>query len=126
MGMVIAPCSVRSMGEIASGVTSSLLSRAADVVSKERRRLVLMLRETPFHAGHIRQMQTVTEMGAIVAPPVPAFYARPKASKKWWTRQLGARLISSTSISALPNVGARTSSGWNETPVPRTWSCRDI
>ena len=79
MGMVIAPCSVRSLGEIASGVTSSLLSRAADVVLKERRRLVLMLRETPFHAGHIRQMQTVTEMGAIVAPPVPAFYARPKS-----------------------------------------------
>jgi len=79
LGMVVAPCSIRSMGEIASGVTSSLLSRAADVVLKERRRLVLMLRETPLHAGHIKAMQTVTEMGAIVAPPVPAFYARPKS-----------------------------------------------
>ncbi len=79
LGMVVAPCSIRSMGEIASCVTSSLLSRAADVVLKERRRLVLMLRETPLHAGHIKSMQTVTEMGAIVAPPVPAFYARPKS-----------------------------------------------
>ena len=79
LGMVVAPCSIRSMGEIASGVTSSLLSRAADVVLKERRRLVLMLRETPLHAGHIKSMQTVTEMGAIMAPPVPAFYARPKS-----------------------------------------------
>ena len=79
MGMDIAPCSIRSMGEIASGVTSSLLSRAADVVLKERRRLLLLLRETRQHLGHIRQMQAVTEMGAIVAPPVPAFYARPKS-----------------------------------------------
>ena len=103
------------MGEIASGVTSSLLSRAADVVLKERRRLVLMLRETPFHAGHVRQMQTVTEMGAIVAPPVPAFYARPKSIEEMVDQTIGARLISSTSISVLPNVEARTSSGWNET-----------
>jgi 4-hydroxy-3-polyprenylbenzoate decarboxylase len=77
MGMVVAPCSVRSMSEIASGVTSTLLTRAADVVLKERRRLVLMLRETPLHAGHIQSMLRVTEMGAIVAPPVPAFYTRP-------------------------------------------------
>ena len=92
MGMVIAPCSVRSMGEIASGVTSSLLSRAADVVLKERRRLVLMLRETPFHAGHIRQMQTVTEMGAILAPPVPAFYARPKSIEEMVDQTIGRTL----------------------------------
>ena len=92
MGMVIAPCSIRSMGEIASGVTSSLLSRAADVVLKERRRLVLMLRETPFHAGHIRQMQTVTEMGAIVAPPVPAFYARPKSIEEMVDQTIGRTL----------------------------------
>ena len=92
MGMVIAPCSVRSMGEIASGVTSSLLSRAADVVLKERRRLVLMLRETPFHAGHVRQMQTVTEMGAIVAPPVPAFYARPKSIEEMVDQTIGRTL----------------------------------
>ena len=92
MGMVIAPCSVRSMGEIASGVTSSLLSRAADVVLKERRRLVLMLRETPFHAGHIRQMQAVTKMGAIVAPPVPAFYARPKSIEEMVDQTIGRTL----------------------------------
>ena len=77
MGMVIAPCSVRSMAEIATGVTSSLLTRAADVVLKERRRLVLMLRETPLHTGHLRNLVALSEMGAIVAPPVPAFYAKP-------------------------------------------------
>ena len=76
-GMIVAPCTVRTLSEIASGVTSSLLTRAADVVLKERRRLVLLLRETPLHAGHIRSMLQVTEMGAIVAPPVPAFYTRP-------------------------------------------------
>jgi flavin prenyltransferase len=74
-GMLIAPCSVRTMSEIATGVTSNLLTRAADVQLKERRRVVLMLRETPYHLGHIRTMASVTEMGAIVFPPVPAFYA---------------------------------------------------
>ena len=92
MGMVVAPCSIRSMGEISSGVTSSLLSRAADVVLKERRRLVLMLRETPLHAGHIRSMQAVTEMGAIVAPPVPAFYARPKSIEEMIDQTIGRTL----------------------------------
>lgn len=92
MGMVIAPCSIRSMGEISSGVTSSLLSRAADVVLKERRRLVLMLRETPLHAGHIRSMKAVTEMGAIVAPPVPAFYARPKSIEEMVDQTIGRTL----------------------------------
>ena len=76
-GMVIAPCSVRSMSEIATGVTSSLLTRAADVALKERRRLVLMVRETPLHTGHLRTMTALSEMGAIIAPPVPAFYAAP-------------------------------------------------
>ena len=76
-GMLMAPCSIRTLGEITSGVTSSLLTRAADVVLKERRRLVLMVRETPLHLGHLRNMASVTEMGAIVAPPVPAFYATP-------------------------------------------------
>ncbi|MDB5590141.1 UbiX family flavin prenyltransferase [Enterovirga sp.] len=77
LGMVVAPCSVRSMSEIASGVTSTLLTRAADVVLKERRPLVLMLRETPLHLGHLRTMTALAEMGAVIAPPVPAFYARP-------------------------------------------------
>ncbi len=78
MGMVIAPCSIRTMSEIASGVTSSLMSRAADVVLKEKRRLVLALRETPLHGGHLRTMTTLADIGAIVAPIVPAFYNRPK------------------------------------------------
>lgn len=78
LGMIVAPCSIRSLSEIATGVTGNLLTRAADVQLKERRRLVLMLRETPFHLGHIRAMAAVTEMGAIVAPPVPAFYIKPR------------------------------------------------
>lgn len=77
LGMIVAPCSVRSMSEIASGVTTSLLTRAADVCLKERRRLVLMVRETPLHTGHLRTMLQLSEMGAVVAPPVPAFYAKP-------------------------------------------------
>jgi len=79
MGMIVVPCSVRSMSEIAAGVTGSLLSRAADVVLKERRRLVLAFRETPIHAGHLKTMMTLTEMGAIIAPIMPAFYNRPKS-----------------------------------------------
>ena len=78
MGMIIAPCSIRTMSEIASGVTASLLSRAADVVLKERRRLVLAVRETPLHVGHLRSMLTLAEIGAVVSPIVPAFYNRPK------------------------------------------------
>lgn len=78
-GMIIAPCSVRSMSEIATGVTSSLLTRAADVVLKERRRLVLMVRETPLHTGHLRTMTALSEMGAVIFPPVPAFYADPQS-----------------------------------------------
>ncbi len=76
-GMIVAPCSIRSMSEIASGVTTTLLTRSADVVLKERRKLVLMVRETPLHAGHLRSMTSLAEMGAIIAPPVPAFYSRP-------------------------------------------------
>lgn len=79
MGMIIAPCSVRSMSEIASGCTTTLLTRSADVVLKERRKLVLMLRETPLHTGHLRSMTALSEMGAIIAPPVPAFYNRPQS-----------------------------------------------
>jgi len=78
MGMVIVPCSVRTMSEIATGVTSSLLTRAADVVLKERRRLVLGLRETPLHGGHLRTMTVLADIGAVVAPIVPAFYSKPK------------------------------------------------
>ncbi len=78
-GMIIAPCSIRSMSEIATGVTTTLLTRAADVVLKERRRLVLMVRETPLHTGHLRTMVALSEMGAIIAPPVPAFYAAPES-----------------------------------------------
>ncbi len=78
LGMIVAPCSVRTMSEIATGVTASLLTRAADVTLKERRPLVLMVRETPLHLGHLRSMVKLTEMGAIIAPPVPAFYNRPK------------------------------------------------
>ena len=78
-GMIVAPCSMRSQAEIATGVTSGLLTRAADVVLKERRRLVLMVRETPLHTGHLRTMTALSEMGAIIAPPVPAFYARPES-----------------------------------------------
>ena len=79
MGMIVAPCSVKTMAEIACGTTSSLLARSADVVLKERRRLVLMVRETPLHLGHLRNMATVTEMGGIIYPPVPAFYAKPQS-----------------------------------------------
>lgn len=77
LGMLVAPCSIRTLSEIATGVTTSLLTRAADVVLKERRSLVLMVRETPLHAGHLESMLKVTHMGAIVNPPVPAFYTQP-------------------------------------------------
>ena len=78
MGMLVVPCSIRTMSDIANGITDSLLPRAADVVLKERRRLVLAVRETPLHTGHLRTMVHVSEIGAIVAPIMPAFYNRPK------------------------------------------------
>lgn len=89
LGMVIAPCSVKTMAEIATGVTANLISRSADVALKERRRVVLMLRETPLHLGHIRSMAAVTEAGAIVYPPVPAFYTNPRSLEDMVDHTLG-------------------------------------
>lgn len=92
LGMIIAPCSVRTMSEIATGVTSSLLTRAADVVLKERRRLVLMVRETPLHLGHLRTMTALAEMGATIAPPMPAFYAKPQSIEEMVDQSVGRAL----------------------------------
>jgi 4-hydroxy-3-polyprenylbenzoate decarboxylase len=89
VGMIIAPCSIRTMSEICTGVTASLITRAADVVLKERRRLVLMVRETPLHTGHLRTMAALSEMGAIIAPPVPAFYAKPTSIDAMINQTLG-------------------------------------
>jgi len=77
-GMVVVPCSVHTMSAIAHGITDNLVTRAADVTLKERRRLILMVREMPFHLGHLRTMVQLAEMGAIVAPPVPGFYHKPQ------------------------------------------------
>jgi len=92
MGMIVAPCSVRTMSEIATGVTSSLLTRAADVTLKERRPLVLMVRETPLHLGHLRTMTALAEMGATIAPPLPAFYARPASIAEMIDQSVGRAL----------------------------------
>ena len=89
LGMIVAPCSVKTMSEIATGVTGSLLTRAADVTLKERRRLVLMVRETPLHLGHLRTMVRLAEMGAIIAPPLPAFYARPTSIEAMVDQSVG-------------------------------------
>lgn len=103
MGMVIAPCSMRSLAEITTGATSSLVTRAADVALKERRRLVLLVREAPLHLGHLRSMTAATEMGAIVYPPVPAFYARPASLEQMVDHTLGRVLdlfdIENTAVS---------------------------
>lgn len=92
LGMIVAPCSVRTMSEIATGVTSSLLTRAADVTLKERRPLVLMVRETPLHLGHLRTLVALAEMGAVIAPPVPAFYARPASIDEMVDQSVGRAL----------------------------------
>ena len=89
LGMIIAPCSIRSMSEIATGVTTTLLTRAADVVLKERRRLVLMVRETPLHTGHLQTMAALSQIGAVIAPPVPAFYAKPQTIAEMIDHSLG-------------------------------------
>ena len=92
MGMIVAPCSVRTMSEIATGVTSTLLTRAADVTLKERRRLVLMVRETPLHLGHLRTMTALSEMGAVIAPPLPALYAKPASIDEMVDQSVGRAL----------------------------------
>lgn len=92
LGMIVAPCSVRTLSEIATGVTSSLMTRAADVTLKERRPLVLMVRETPFHLGHLRTMVRVAEMGGIIAPPLPAFYAKPQSIEAMIDQSVGRAL----------------------------------
>ena len=92
LGMIIAPCSVRTMSEIATGVTASLLTRAADVALKERRTLVLMVRETPLHLGHLRTLVRLAEMGAVIAPPVPAFYATPASLEEMVDQSVGRAL----------------------------------
>src|SRR3954452_10744344 len=89
LGMILAPCSIRSMAEIATGATTTLLTRAADVVLKERRRLVLLVRETPLHTGHLRTMTALSEMGAVIAPPAPAFYAKPQTIEDIVDQTLG-------------------------------------
>src|SRR6201996_236437 len=113
-GVIVAPCSVRSMSEIASGVTTTLLTRSADVVLKERRRLVLMVRETPLHAGHLRSMAALAEMGAVIAPPVPAFYSRPESIADMVDHTVG-RVLDLFDI----DVGAVTRWGENESRAPR-------
>jgi len=115
LGMVIAPCSVRSVAEIASGMAGSLLTRAADVVLKERKPLVLMLRETPLHQVHLRNLLTVAELGAIVAPPVPAFYARPQSIEQMVEHSLGRVLdlfgLDSGTVARWGETGRRGGAG---------------
>ena len=107
LGMIVAPCSIRSMSEIATGATTTLLTRAADVTLKERRRLVLMVRETPLHTGHLRTMLQLSEMGAVIAPPVPAFYARPNSLDEMVAHTVGRMLD-------LFGLDAGTSPRWGE------------
>ncbi|MFQ5785720.1 MAG: UbiX family flavin prenyltransferase [Alphaproteobacteria bacterium] len=92
IGMIVAPCSIRSMSEIATGMTTNLLTRSADVALKERRRLVLMVRETPLHAGHLRNLAALAELGAVIAPPVPAFYTRPASVAELVDHSVGRAL----------------------------------
>lgn len=110
-GMIIAPCTVRTMSEVACGTTDALMARAADVVLKERRRLVLLVRETPLHLGHLRTMTQLTEMGAVVMPPVPAFYTHP---------QTIGELIDHTVARVLDlfDIATDLAPRWNGMPAP--------
>ena len=92
LGMIVAPCSIRSVSEIATGVTSTLLTRAADVALKECRRVVLMVRESPLHVGHLRTLAQAAEIGAVIAPPVPAFYTRPQSIDEMIDHSVGRAL----------------------------------
>lgn len=105
-GMIITPCSMRTLGAIAHCMTDNLLTRAADVVLKERRRLVLLARETPLNLGHIRNIATVTEMGGIIFPPVPAFYQRPQTVEEIVTHSVNRALdLFDLNIKDLPRWG---------------------
>jgi flavin prenyltransferase len=111
LGMVVAPCSIRSLSEIAYGMTSGLLSRAADVVLKERRRLVLMVRETPLHTGHLKAMLAASENGAVIMPPVPALYAKPQSLDDMVNHTVGRCLdlfdIDTGLVSRWPGMGKK-------------------
>ncbi|MBM3506411.1 MAG: UbiX family flavin prenyltransferase [Alphaproteobacteria bacterium] len=111
-GMVVAPCSIRSLSEIATGVTSSLLTRAADVTLKERRRLVLLVRETPLHTGHLRTMAQASELGAVIFPPVPAFYGWPQGVEDIVNHTVGRALdLFGIENSLAPRWGAAPADG---------------
>jgi 4-hydroxy-3-polyprenylbenzoate decarboxylase len=119
-GMIVAPCSIKSMSEIAAGTTGTLLTRAADVVLKERRRLVLLVRETPLHMGHLRTMANVSEMGAIVMPPVPAFYHRPKTIDDIVNQTVGRALdLFGLDPGLVKRWGEDTEEGGEDKPVRR-------
>jgi 4-hydroxy-3-polyprenylbenzoate decarboxylase len=119
-GMIVAPCSIKSMSEIAAGTTGTLLTRAADVVLKERRRLVLMVRETPLHMGHLRTMANVSEMGAVVMPPVPAFYHKPKSIDDIVNQTVGRALdLFGFDLGIVKRWGEEPVEGSDDRPVRR-------
>ncbi|HEY7610679.1 MAG TPA: UbiX family flavin prenyltransferase [Alphaproteobacteria bacterium] len=119
-GMIVAPCSIKSMSEIAAGTTGTLLTRAADVVLKERRRLVLLVRETPLHMGHLRTMANVSEMGAVVMPPVPAFYHKPKTIDDIVNQTVGRALdLFGIDLGIVKRWGEEPDEGSADRPVRR-------
>jgi 4-hydroxy-3-polyprenylbenzoate decarboxylase len=103
-GMIIVPCSMKTLGEVACGICGNLLTRSADVILKERRKLVMVVRETPFNLSHIRNMETITLMGGIIYPPVPAFYTNPKTIDEL-NYQISARSVESLDLGIdIPNI----------------------